>query len=166
MATYSTTLAWKIPWTEEPGGLQSMRLSSSSSSRWYDFSGPQIRVRWACILSNKTPALTMNWLPFGLNRSVGSQLSPPLCRYQIHFSFSDSYGGSWRSGGKTPLANSSLFFFFFLSSTVLEDRPGNQAYRLGKQTGIQAAAVFNVLRDYICSTQRTHCIQEDHKICM
>ena len=24
MATYSGTLAWKIPWTEEPGGLQSM----------------------------------------------------------------------------------------------------------------------------------------------
>ena len=25
MATYSSTLAWKIPWTEEPGRLQSMR---------------------------------------------------------------------------------------------------------------------------------------------
>ena len=24
MATYSTILAWKIPWIEEPGGLQSM----------------------------------------------------------------------------------------------------------------------------------------------
>ena len=26
MATDSSTLAWKIPWTEEPGGLQSMGL--------------------------------------------------------------------------------------------------------------------------------------------
>ena len=26
MATHSSTLAWKIPWTEEPGGLQSMEL--------------------------------------------------------------------------------------------------------------------------------------------
>ena len=25
MATHSSTLSWKIPWTEEPGGLQSMR---------------------------------------------------------------------------------------------------------------------------------------------
>ena len=25
MATYSSTLAWKIPWTGEPGKLQSMR---------------------------------------------------------------------------------------------------------------------------------------------
>ena len=24
MATYSSTLSWKIPWTEEPGKLQSM----------------------------------------------------------------------------------------------------------------------------------------------
>ena len=26
MATHSSTLAWKIPWTEEPGGLQSVGL--------------------------------------------------------------------------------------------------------------------------------------------
>ena len=26
MATHSSTLAWKIPWTEEPGRLQSMGL--------------------------------------------------------------------------------------------------------------------------------------------
>ena len=24
MATHSSILAWRIPWTEEPGGLQSM----------------------------------------------------------------------------------------------------------------------------------------------
>ena len=26
IATYSSILAWTIPWTEEPGGLQSMAL--------------------------------------------------------------------------------------------------------------------------------------------
>ena len=26
MATHSNVLAWRIPWTEEPGGLQSMGL--------------------------------------------------------------------------------------------------------------------------------------------
>ena len=26
MAPHSSTVAWKIPWTEEPGGLQSMGL--------------------------------------------------------------------------------------------------------------------------------------------
>ena len=28
MATYSTPLAWRLPWTEEPGGLQSMGSES------------------------------------------------------------------------------------------------------------------------------------------
>ena len=26
MATHSSILAWRIPWTEEPGGLQSIKL--------------------------------------------------------------------------------------------------------------------------------------------
>ena len=30
MATHSSTLAWKIPWTEEPGGLQSKWLQSQT----------------------------------------------------------------------------------------------------------------------------------------
>ena len=28
MAPHSSTLAWKVPWTEEPGGLQSMGSQS------------------------------------------------------------------------------------------------------------------------------------------
>ena len=30
MATHSTILAWRIPWTEGPGGLQSMELQSQT----------------------------------------------------------------------------------------------------------------------------------------
>ena len=30
MATHSSILAWKIPWTEEPGGLQFMVLQSQT----------------------------------------------------------------------------------------------------------------------------------------
>ena len=30
MATLSSSLAWKIPWTEEPGGLQSMGSQSQA----------------------------------------------------------------------------------------------------------------------------------------
>ena len=29
MATYSSILAWRIPWTEEPGGLQYMGSQES-----------------------------------------------------------------------------------------------------------------------------------------
>ena len=30
MANHSSTLAWRIPWTEEPGGLQCMRSQSQT----------------------------------------------------------------------------------------------------------------------------------------
>ena len=29
MATHSSTLAWEIPWIEEPGGLQTMGVTKS-----------------------------------------------------------------------------------------------------------------------------------------
>ena len=39
MATHSSVLAWRIPWTEEPGGLRSMR-------------SPRVRHDWATLLSS------------------------------------------------------------------------------------------------------------------
>ena len=30
MATHSSILAWRIPWTEEPGGLESMGVAKES----------------------------------------------------------------------------------------------------------------------------------------
>ena len=40
MASHSSTLAWKIPWTEEPGRLQSMGLLESDTTEQlhFDFS--------------------------------------------------------------------------------------------------------------------------------
>ena len=31
VATHSSTLAWKIPWMEDPGGLQSMGVAKSGT---------------------------------------------------------------------------------------------------------------------------------------
>ena len=33
-ATHSSILAWEIPWTEEPGGLQSMGSQNTQFSDW------------------------------------------------------------------------------------------------------------------------------------
>ena len=33
MAAHSSILAWRIPWTEEPGGLQSMGLQRAGHSQ-------------------------------------------------------------------------------------------------------------------------------------
>ena len=41
MAPHSSTLAWKIPWTEEPGGLQSMgslRVGHDWATYYFHFS--------------------------------------------------------------------------------------------------------------------------------
>ena len=35
MAPHSSTLAWKIPWTEEPGGLQSMGSLSQTQLHFH-----------------------------------------------------------------------------------------------------------------------------------
>ena len=43
MATHSRVLAWRIPWTEEPGGLQS--LSGLAESARTDHAGTATRVR-------------------------------------------------------------------------------------------------------------------------
>ena len=37
MALHSSTLAWKIPWMEDPGRLQSMGLRRVSRTRLSDF---------------------------------------------------------------------------------------------------------------------------------
>ena len=37
MATHSCTFAWKIPWTEEPGRLQSMGLLESDTTERLHF---------------------------------------------------------------------------------------------------------------------------------
>ena len=42
MATHSSILAWRIPWTEEPGGLQSMELQ-------------RVRQDWAQAHPSKIP---------------------------------------------------------------------------------------------------------------
>ena len=60
MATHSSTLAWKIPWTEEPGGLWSM--GSLSRTRLGDFTFPfhlhaleKEMATHASVLSWRTP---------------------------------------------------------------------------------------------------------------
>ena len=41
MATHSSILAWKIPWTEEPGGLQSMGSQSQDTTERLHFTSLQ-----------------------------------------------------------------------------------------------------------------------------
>ena len=42
MATHSSTLAWKIPWTGEPDGLQSMGSQESNTTEQLNNMGERI----------------------------------------------------------------------------------------------------------------------------
>ena len=56
MATHSSNLAWKIPWTEEPGGLQSMG--------WQSLTELSIHALAICTPCNSSlPSLTSLPLP-------------------------------------------------------------------------------------------------------
>ena len=47
MAPHSSTLAWKIPWLEEPGGLQSMGSLSQTRLSNFTFHFPALEKEMA-----------------------------------------------------------------------------------------------------------------------
>ena len=52
MAPHSSTLAWKIPWTEEPGGLQPMgRKESDTTERLYFTSVSALKLLMGTLVS-------------------------------------------------------------------------------------------------------------------
>ena len=53
MATHSSTLAWKIPWTEEPGRLQSMGLQRVRHNRVTSLLHHMIKNFWSTYKSLK-----------------------------------------------------------------------------------------------------------------
>ena len=57
MATRSSTLAWRIPWTEEPGGLQSMGSKEADTTE---------RLSTAQPPSDEASALQFDLTPPGL----------------------------------------------------------------------------------------------------
>ena len=51
MAPHSSTLAWKIPWTEEPGGLQSMGLQRVRHHWATELNYVYLSYLWLCLCS-------------------------------------------------------------------------------------------------------------------
>ena len=68
MASHSSTLAWKIPWTEEPGRLQSM-------------GSQRVGHNWATSLSQKMETVTDLYISERCrNASLTSSLNSPVSR--------------------------------------------------------------------------------------
>ena len=71
MATHSSILAWRIPWIEEPGGLQSIE---SQRHGWSDLAHmPQGEGGWGHLLGE--PSL-WGWGRLMAPATDGSQVSP------------------------------------------------------------------------------------------
>ena len=101
MAPHFSTLAWKIPWTEEPGGLQSMgsrrvRYDSATSLSLFTFmhgegngnplqgsylENPRDRgAWWAAVYGVAQSRTRLKWLSSS-SSSISSYLTPELCSY-------------------------------------------------------------------------------------
>ena len=74
MALHSSTLAWKIPWTEKPGGLQSMgslKSQTQLSDFTFTFHFPALEIEMATHSSVLAWRIPGTGEPGGL-RSMGS----------------------------------------------------------------------------------------------
>ena len=70
MATHSSILAWRIPWTEEPGGLQSRGLKKSETTERLTLS---LSFTWESACNAGRPRFSP-----GLGRSPGEGNGNPL----------------------------------------------------------------------------------------
>ena len=71
MATDTTILAWEIPWTEEPGGIQLMRLQESDpAQRLNDDKCTLIQARMEVVKG----ALVLESIEMGLGNDVKARI--------------------------------------------------------------------------------------------
>ena len=77
LATHSSILAWKIPWTEEPGRLQSMGLQSRTPLKWLSTHAHKEIIN----LIRKPPSELGHWLGISSSFEHFLQLDEPLKRF-------------------------------------------------------------------------------------
>ena len=61
MASHSSTLAWKIPWTEEPGGLQSMGSRESERLHFHFSALEKEMATHSSVLAWRIPGTGEPW---------------------------------------------------------------------------------------------------------
>ena len=123
MATHSRILAWRIPWTEEPGGLQSMRSQRVGHDWVTDTTGWQTRTavltRW-CITRVSAGTVRLSSLPPVVSLCVWfAQSRPTLCDSRDYYS---SPGSSVHGILSAPLLKGQLSLDSGPSQITLDDR--------------------------------------------
>ena len=77
MAAHSSILAWEIPWTEEPGGLQSWGHKESDTTERLN----QQRQACVCTLTLVTQQAPLGGFPLPSAPQRGLQPLPLSCAY-------------------------------------------------------------------------------------
>ena len=122
MPTHSSILAWKIPWTEKPGGLQSIGLQrvwdgwETNTCNWVNKNERQGRgegVEWGKVWPEKAEQRQLRWNRQALQRSAPAHPSPPQATITNFLPGSFDYGNC----GETQ--KYLLPPFFFLKATLI-----------------------------------------------
>ena len=116
MATHSGILAWRIPWTEEPGGLQSIgsqksqtQLSNLHKHKWMNWVTGLRTGEWLLVLEISLQML-------GTREILRLSHLPLLCHINVQ---QDNLAGGWTTSTKHPEGQATqavtqgLAFFFF-----------------------------------------------------
>ena len=108
MVTHSSILAWKTPWTEEPGGLQSMGSDTTkptgavivlginsycklSSHSYLDF-GDHSLIRPSWIITMLAPPCLSEWMLGGKGPAPGLILDSSVCiLFKVSYIFCSSF---------------------------------------------------------------------------
>ena len=116
MSTHSSILAWKIPWTEEPGGLQSIGLQrvwdgwETNTCSWVsknERQGPGEGVEWGRVWPEKGEQCQVRWSRHALQRSAPAHPYPPQATITNFLPGSLDYGNC----GETQKYLLPSFFF-------------------------------------------------------
>ena len=79
MATLSIILAWKIPWTEEPGGLQSIGLNMTEATEQYISTYKYIQVYKKHVIFYVLPWVTNVVISIGyITPSIENRSAPSV----------------------------------------------------------------------------------------
>ena len=82
MASHSSTLAWKMPWTEEPGRLRFMGSKESDMTEWFSF-----HFSLSCIGEGNGNPLQCSWLEIpGTEETSGL---PSMGSHRVRHDWSD-----------------------------------------------------------------------------
>ena len=78
MATHSSTLAWRIPWTEEPDGLQSMGLQRVGHDWVTEHTYVYLYIHTLCVLVSGEPWLIHSSCEAGRRSFNSRQVHQPV----------------------------------------------------------------------------------------